>query len=59
MATASSESSPARQRVSSEILDRQPPSNFEAERGVLGSVVLLPEVLDEVVECVRPDDFYD
>ncbi len=59
MATASSESSPARQRVSSEILDWQPPSNFEAERGVLGSVVLLPEVLDEVVECVRPGDSYD
>jgi len=59
MATASSETSPARERVSSEILDRQPPSNLEAERAILGSVVLLPDVLDEVIECVRPEDFYD
>lgn len=27
--------------------------------GVLGSVLILPEVLDEVAMLVRPDDFYD
>jgi len=42
----------------SEILDRLPPQNLEAERGVLGSLLLDPELCDEVVLIVRPDDFY-
>ena len=45
--------------VSSEILDRQPPSNLEAEHGVLGSIMLLPSVCDEVALILRPEDFYD
>ena len=45
--------------VTSEILDRQPPRNLEAEKGVLGSILLLPEVCDEVALIVRPADFYD
>lgn len=43
----------------SDILDRQPPFDLQAEIGVLGSIVLLPDVLDDVVMIVRPDDFYD
>jgi replicative DNA helicase len=41
------------------ILDRQPPCNLDAEKGVLGSILLLPDVLDDVALIVRPDDFYD
>ena len=46
-------------KVNSEILDRQPPSNLEAERAVLGSILLLPSVCDEVALILRPADFYD
>lgn len=35
------------------------PQNLEAERAVLGSILLLPEVFDEVALLVRPGDFYD
>jgi replicative DNA helicase len=42
-----------------ELLDRQPPRSNEAERAVLGSLLLLPEVCDEVALILRPDDFYD
>jgi replicative DNA helicase len=46
-------------KVNSEILDRQPPCNLEAERGVLGSILLLPSVCDDVALILRPEDFYD
>jgi replicative DNA helicase len=46
-------------KINSEILDRQPPCNLEAERGVLGSILLLPVVCDEVSLILRPEDFYD
>jgi replicative DNA helicase len=32
---------------------------LQAEIGVLGSIVLLPDVLDDVVLIIRADDFYD
>jgi len=40
-------------------LDRQLPQSLEAERAVLGSILLLPEVFDEVALIIRPRDFYD
>ncbi len=40
-------------------MHRQLPRNLEAERAVLGSILLLPEVFDEVALVVRPADFYD
>src|SRR5262245_25012039 len=46
-------------QVNSEILDRRPPCNLEAERGVLGSILLLPIVCDDVALILHPDDFYD
>ncbi len=41
------------------ILDRQPPCNLQAEMAVLGSILLRPDVCDEIVMILRPDDFYD
>ena len=37
---------------------RLPPQNLEAEQGVLGSILLSHEELDDVVEVLRPDHFY-
>jgi replicative DNA helicase len=46
-------------KINSEILDRQPPRNLEAEKAVLGSLLLLPEMCDEVALVLRPEHFYD
>jgi replicative DNA helicase len=37
---------------------RRPPCDLEAERGLLGSVVLMFDCLDEVALIVSPEDFY-
>jgi len=42
----------------SEILDRQPPCSLDAERAVLGSILIDPRVLDDVASILRADDFY-
>ncbi|MGE0609179.1 MAG: replicative DNA helicase [Pirellulales bacterium] len=55
MVVATKGSKPA---VTSEILDRLPPQNLDAEKGVLGSILLDPEVCDDVAMLLRPDDFY-
>ncbi len=48
-----------RRTSATEFGQRQPPVNLEAEIGVLGSIMLLPEVIDEVALIIRPDDFFD
>jgi replicative DNA helicase len=40
------------------LLDRLPPQSVEAEKALLGSVLMNPTLLDDVVLIVRPDDFY-
>lgn len=51
--------SSARRENLGELLERQPPRSVEAERAVLGSLLLLPEVCDEVALILRAEDFYD
>lgn len=41
------------------IFDRAPPHNRDAEMGLIGSIMLVPEVCDEIATIVRADDFYD
>jgi replicative DNA helicase len=48
----------AKSRVNSEILDRLPPQNLEAERSLLGSLLLDPQLCDDVALVVKADDFY-
>ena len=42
-----------------EILDRSPPCDVSAEMGVLGSILLLPDVANDLALVLRADDFYD
>ncbi len=48
----------SRPAVTSEILDRLPPQNLDAERCVLGSLLLDSGMCDEVVLLLRTEDFY-
>jgi replicative DNA helicase len=41
------------------ILDRTPPCDVSAEMAVLGSILLMPDVCDDVIMILRGDDFYD
>ncbi len=43
----------------SDILERSPPFDLSAEMGVLGSVLLNPDVCNELVLVLRDEDFYD
>lgn len=45
--------------IATSLFDKQPPCSVEAEHCVLGSIILLPDVLDDVVMILRPEDFYD
>lgn len=49
----------AGQKVTAQVLDHSPPADIDAELGVLGSILLMPDVCDEVSLILRADDFYD
>ena len=38
---------------------RLPPQNLDAERGVLGSILLMPSAIDEIAGIIAAEDFYD
>lgn len=40
------------------VLDLVPPHDLEAERGVVGAILLDPRLCDDVATIARPDDFY-
>lgn len=42
-----------------DLLGRTPPQSLEAERAVLGSLLLLPEVFDDVALILHDEDFSD
>lgn len=42
----------------SNLFDRSPPHSPEAEKGVLGSLLLDPRVCDDVALLLRPEEFY-
>jgi replicative DNA helicase len=39
-------------------VERMPPSNIEAECGVLGSLIIDPEAIVRVIDFLKPEDFY-
>ena len=47
-----------RTRVELQHVDRVPPQNVEAERAVLGGVLLEPEAATKAIEIVSPESFY-
>ncbi len=46
-------------RPAQPILDRTPPCDISAEIAVLGSIILMPDICDDLVLVVKPDDFYE
>ena len=58
MATVPSVRAAAGERSASELLDRIPPHSLDAEKAVLGSLLLDPQMCDEVALLLRPEDFY-
>ena len=45
--------------VSSELLDQLPPCDLEAERGLLGAILVEASRIDAVAQIVTPADFHD
>ncbi|MFG0333178.1 MAG: replicative DNA helicase [Maioricimonas sp. JB049] len=45
-------------RPASEVFDKVPPQDLEAERSVLGSVLLANDVLDDVISVIQSRHFY-
>ena len=45
--------------MNSEILDQPQPHDIDAERAVVGSILLQPEVLNEITPVLQPVDFHN
>ena len=48
-----------RRDARSEAVDRQLPYDLDAEKGILGAMLLMPETCDEIALIVREADFFD
>jgi len=46
------------QNLTSEILDRLPPQNLDAEKAVIGSLMHDARLADDVAAIIKPEDFY-
>ena len=44
--------------MADELLSRQLPQSLEAEQAVIGSMLIDPACIAEVIELLRPEDFY-
>src|SRR3954468_852728 len=49
---------PAAEGEEASPFDRQPPQDLTAEQSVLGGMLLSKDAIADVVEIIRPDDFY-
>lgn len=58
MATIERTQRPVERSSASAVFERQMPQSVEAEKSVLGSILLLPEVFDEVALIIHGRDFY-
>jgi len=45
--------------MNNEPLPKLPPHNIEAEKSLLGSIIIDREAINKVVDFLRPDDFYN
>ena len=43
----------AKKKKDQNIFDRQPPHNHEAEVGVIGSIMIKPDICDEMINILR------
>ncbi len=59
MTTKEKRKRPADLPKAEEILDRAPPCDISSEMGVLGSILIMPDVCDDLTMILRADDFYD
>lgn len=50
---------PTADQLQADLLDRQVPYSFEAERALLGSMMLRPDCIDDISAIVQVDDLYD
>lgn len=53
------DSSKGKKLPSTNILDRSPPFDLASEMGVLGSMILNPDICNDLALELRADDFYD
>ena len=48
-----------KKRNNDPLIDREVPFDLAAEKGVLGSILLMPDTCDDVVNVLKAEDFYD
>lgn len=45
--------------LAADLLSRTPPASHEAENSVLGCIMLVNDTIDQVLDLLRPEQFYD